>query len=259
MTESDSAVSRGVDILIFSGVCPAAVAAAWVAVCAQALYAEKAPVPWSAVALAAAGTFLVYTIDRLRDLAHDRLSSPARTAFIERNRTVLIGFCLFAAGVSAIAAYRQPPLAWLLLGIAFGLGIFHRRLKGHPTYGILYVAAAWVIVVVGLPAMHAPPGSISAWPILGLAGTLGFVIAANLVGSELREAREGAPALKRLGTARRLALGGLLMSLFVPIELLPSAAANLVALLFFRSSERYGLGVLDGALLAGALLGLALG
>ena len=161
--------------------------------------------------------------------------------------------------ISALCAWSQPLRVWLLLGIAFGLGIFHRRLKGHPAFGILYVALAWVIVVVGLPVAQRPPGSELSVEIILTAATLGFVIAANLVGSELREAEPGFSTFTRLKTARLLALGGLLVSWMAPIPLLPIALANLVALLFFRPSERYGLGVLDGAILAGALIGLMMG
>lgn len=258
MSRSDSAVSRGIDIFLFSGLGPAAVAAALVAVCHEALYAGKAPMPWDAVVLAFAGTDVVYTVDRLRDLSRDRLSSPARTAFVLRNRARLVGLCAFAAAISALTALSQSPVAWLLLALAFGLGIFHRRLKGHPTYGVVYVAAAWVIVVVGLPAAAGPTHLTSFWNLAQSAGVLGLVIAANLVGSELRESEPNAPNAERLRVARALALAGLLVALLGPIPLIPIAVANLLALLFFRSSERYGLGVLDGALLAGALIGLAL-
>jgi hypothetical protein len=259
MGESDSATMRGIDIFIFSGVCPAAVAVTLVALCRQSLYPGFPSTSWVTLALAGAGTFLVYNVDRLRDLTRDRGSSPARTAFVERNQRVLIGLCVAAALTSALCAWSQPPWAWLLLGIAFGLGIFHRRLKGHPAFGILYVALAWVIVVVGLPVVQGPPGSHLGADIALTAATLGFVIAANLVGSELREAEPGPSTDTRLKTARFLALGGLLVSWMAPDPLLPIALANLVALLFFRPSERYGLGVLDGAILAGALIGLMMG
>ena len=149
MLNSESATARGFDLLIFSGTWPAAVAAALVALCGRALSAGTAPVPWGPMALAAAGTLLIYNVDRLRDRAHDRGSSPARTAFVEKNRVPLIFLCGLAALASALLAARQPPLTWAVLATAFSLGIFHRRLKGHPTYGIIYVATAWVLVVVG--------------------------------------------------------------------------------------------------------------
>ena len=259
MGESDSATMRGIDLFIFSGVCPAAVAVALVALCSQSLYPGTGSTSWVTLTLSGAGTFLVYNVDRLRDLTRDRGSSPARTAFVERNQRVLIGLCVGAALISALCAWRQPPRVWLLLGIAFGLGIFHRRLKGHPAFGILYVALAWVIVVVGLPVAHGPPGSHLGGEVILTAVTLGFVIAANLVGSELREAEPGSSTDGRLKTARVLALGGLLVSWMAPIPLIPIALGNLVALLFFQPSERYGLGVLDGAILAGALIGLMMG
>ena len=258
MNRSDSALSRAVDLFLFSGLCPAAVAAAFVAVCHEALFGGAAPMPWSAITLAAAGTLVVYSIDRLRDLSEDGLSSPARTDFVRRNPTLLMTFCGLALGISALTAWQQPPLAWLFLALAFGLGMFHRRLKGHPTFGILYVAAAWVVVVVGLPALAGPPERVSLTSVAPVALVLGVVIAANLVGSELREVEADTPARTRLRTARLLAIAALLIAPLAPGPLLPVAAFNLLALLFFRSSERYGLGVLDGALLVGALVGLGL-
>ena len=150
MNRSDSALSRAVDLFLFSGLCPAAVAAAFVAVCHEALFGGAAPMPWSAITLAAAGTLVVYTLDRLRDLSEDGLSSPARTDFVRRNATLLMTFCGLALGISALTAWQQPPLAWLFLALAFGLGVFHRRLKGHPTFGILYVAAAWVAIPIAV-------------------------------------------------------------------------------------------------------------
>ena len=259
MGESDSATMRGIDLFIFSGICPAAVAVALVALCNQSLPTRPETMPWLTLTLAGAGTFLIYNVDRLRDLARDRATSPARTAFVERNRRLLIGLCAGAAVTSAFCALSQPPLVWLLLSLAFLLGIFHRRLKGHPAFGILYVTLAWIIVVVGLPVAHGPHGSHLHGETLLTAVTLGFVIAANLVGSELREAEPESSTSTRLRTARLLALGGLLVSWLAPLPLLPVALANLAALLFFRPSERYGLGVLDGAILAGALIGLMMG
>lgn len=261
MLDSESATARGFDLLIFSGTWPACVAAALVALCGQALFAGTAPVPWSPMALAAAGTFLVYNVDRLRDQARDRDSSPARTAFVERNRVHLTFLCGFAGLASAFLAARQPPLAWALLATAFSLGIFHRRLKGHPTYGIVYVTAAWVVVVVGLPALSQPAGTFSPERLFWLALVLGTVIAANLVGSELRERAPNEKTAQRLRTARVWALAGVVLAAASPLRLalLPPAVANLLALFFFRYDERYGLGALDGALLGGALIAIALG
>ena len=260
MLDSESATARGFDVLIFSGSWPASVAAALVALCGQTLSTGMAPVPWGPMALAAAGTLLVYNVDRLRDRARDRGSSPARTAFVERNRVRLIFLCGLAALASALLAACQPPLTWILLATAFSLGIFHRRLKGHPTYGIVYVAAAWVVVVVGLPAVGQPAGTFSSERLFWLALVLGAVIAANLIGSELRERSPDEETAKRLRTARVWALAGVVLAAAGPLHLalLPAALANLLALLLFRYDERYGLGVLDGALLAGALIGIGL-
>ena len=53
-------------------------------------------------ALAAAGTLVVYNVDRLRDLEKDRLTAPARSAFVERWRGPLLAL----TAAAAVAATR---------------------------------------------------------------------------------------------------------------------------------------------------------
>ncbi|MFP6639593.1 MAG: hypothetical protein VCC04_05055 [Myxococcota bacterium] len=211
--------------------------------------------------MAATGTLLVYNIDRLRDLDRDRLSSPARTAFVEQHRRGLVGLSALAGLASIPLAMLQPPLAWGLCALALALGLLHRRLKGHLASGFIYVTVAWLLVVVGLPAVGRSPWGMDGGSLAWVAITLGLVISANLLGSELRGLKPGPRTLRRLQIARVLAAAGSLWPSLGPSTgaLVPVGACTFLALLWFRFDERYGLGVLDGALLLGALLGLALG
>ena len=59
----------GVDALAFSSLLPAGAAAALLGAAAAAL---SIPTPWASVGIAAAGTLVVYNVDRLRDVARDR-------------------------------------------------------------------------------------------------------------------------------------------------------------------------------------------
>lgn len=256
-----SLMSRGRDSVLFSGLWPAAVALALVAVCDRALGDPvPSPTPWGAMGLAATGTLVVYNIDRLRDLERDRASSPGRTAFVEQHRGGLVVLAALAALASLLLAIAQPPVTWLLCASALGLGLFHRRLKGHPAYAVIYVTAAWVAVVVGLPAAGQSPRNFDAAALVWVAITLALVIAANVLASELREMQPGPQSPSRLRIARGLAAAGTLLPGLGASTgvLVPVGACTFLALLWFRSDERYGLGVLDGALLLGALLGLAI-
>jgi len=80
------------------------------------------------------------------------------------------------------------------------------------------------------------------------------------------DARDGEVVAERFGmraalrAARWIAGAGVALGLAAPAEILPLAAiplTTLVVLLSFRPSERYGLFVVDGALVAGALLSVA--
>lgn len=262
-TSQASLISRGRDAILFSGLWPAAVAVSLVAVCHRALGGGPlaGPLPWGAMGLAATGTLLVYNVDRLRDLARDQTSSPARSAFVQEHRGALLVLSVLAGLVSLPLAVSQPPLAWAFCGLALGLGLLHRRLKDHANWAVLYVTAAWLAVVVGLPAAGQNPHDIEPRILLWVTMTLGLLICANLLGSELRGLQPGPTTTPRLQVARVLAAAGSLLPSLDPSTgvLVPVGASMFLALVFFRFDERYGLGVLDGALLLGALLGLAVG
>ena len=100
------------DALGFGNGVVAAAAAALAAAASRAM--ELPPDPW-VLALAAAGTLMVYGLDRLRDVSRDREKSPLRTAWVERHRRALtaataLGACVaLAAGHAAAHAWSRSP------------------------------------------------------------------------------------------------------------------------------------------------------
>ncbi len=242
------------DALAFSSVWLAAAAGA---LCAASSLAMGFPPALPVVAIACAGTLVVYTVDRLRDLERDRATTPARSAFVARHARALTRLAaaaiLVALGLTVMLGTR--PL--LLLAPVLAVGLAHRRLKRLPFAKAAYVAAAWLVVVVGLPAVVAGAESNVGWVTALLAAAL----LANAIASNVRD---GEAAIARLGPrlplriARVLAALGIVLGALAPPPVHPLAAvpaATLAALLGFRPSERYGLIVVDGALLAIGVLG----
>ena len=256
---------RIADALLFSSLWLSGAAALLTAAAARAL---GAPAGLAAPGLAFGGTLAIYSLDRLRDVEHDRASAPARTAFVERHRAALAGLGAAGALLGAGCAARLGLAALLPLALALPLAVGHRRLKHLWFAKAPYVTAGWLLVVVGVPAAAARAGG-SAAPTLGrvawVAAVLGLAIFGNAVASNVRDA-EAAAALfggeRALRVARAAAAAGVALALVAPPSVRPLACvalATLAALAAFRPSERYGLGVLDGALALGALGALALG
>jgi hypothetical protein len=239
------------DWLAFPSLLPAAVAAALLLAASQAM---GVPPDWITAGLAAAGTLVVYNVDRLRDVQADRASTPLRTAFIERHRTKLLALTAAAAAASVVLAAMTTRDVQLLCAGVLAIGLLHRRLKARAGWKVLYVTAAWVCVTAGIPAMTARDSGSLPW-VLSIYTT---AIGANLLATRLRAAH--LPMV--LWTARGLALIGCVTAALAPTPVQPLAAipaSELLALAAFRPGERYGLVVIDGALLAGALICLPLG
>lgn len=208
------------------------------------------------LALAAAGAYIVYAVDLLRGLPRDRLTSPLRSAFVERRRTtlrlLLLPAFLICVGAALCVGVRVTLAA---LPVA-GAGFFHRRLKRFDWAKPLYLGAAWTVVTVGLPALHDPVAR-GAWvPAL----VIGCSVSANVLLSSLRDGEGVAARLDRKNTLR--AAGALLVPAGLAPVLLPAAplallcipAAMCVAILAFRPGERAGGIGADGALVAGGAL-----
>jgi len=244
---------QALDALLFSSFWVAAAAAALAGAAGQALGGAAV---WGPLLLAFGGTLAVYDLDRLRDLPRDRGSAPQRSAFVERHLSVLIGLGAAGAGLAAAGAWLCGPRALLPLLPALPLALFHRRLKRLWMAKALYVTAGWLLVVVAVPALAArAPLADAAWA----AGIVGLALFANAVASNVRDDEAAAAVVggeRVLRVARALSAASVAAALAAPPAIRPLGlvgAATLAALLGFRPSERYGLGVVDGALLAGAL------
>jgi hypothetical protein len=254
---------RIADAFLFSSLWLAVAAALLAAAASRAL---GAPAGLAAPALAFGGTLAVYNLDRLRDVARDRASAPARTAFVDRQRVALASLGAAGALLGAGCAAALPPRALAPLALALPLALAHRRLKRFWPAKAPYVSAGWLLVTVGVPAAAARTAGAGVPTLsrVGWAGAvLGLAFLGNAIASNVRDAEAGAAVVghaRALAAARLAAASGAALALFAPPPVRPLglvALATLVALAAFRPSERYGLGVLDGALALGALGALA--
>jgi len=246
------AAACSIDAVVYSSLWLAAAAAALLAAASRAL---ELPVDPRLVGLAACGTLVVYNVDRLRDLERDRLTTPARSAFVTRWRRPLVGLTLAAGCAAALLAWLCGPRALAVLAPTAAAGLLHRRLKHLVWAKGAYIALAWTAVTVGLPwalAGRAAQPAATALVVL-------LAVYANAIASNVRDAEAGAARVglaRALQLARLLAAVGVVVAALGPAPLRPLLAVpllTLLALLAFRADERYGLVVVDGALLAGAL------
>lgn len=204
--------------------------------------------------LTASGTFIIYNLDRLRDVARDRSTSPLRTSFVLRNQRRL---CV-AVGIASIGfaiKLLTVPLPVSLLCLAVGLiGLLHRRLKVVPALKTVYVSIAWVIACVGMPWLASGQPDVGAW----LAGILLASLTANLIASNLPndEARAvDGSAFSTIWLARAMTVLAIGIAFAAPTPLIALVWIPLcetLALARFDNSERYRLVAVDGALLVGA-------
>jgi 4-hydroxybenzoate polyprenyltransferase len=244
------------EALVFSSVWVAAAAGALAMACS---FAMGVPAAIPAVGLAFAGTLVVYNVDRLRDVERDRATTPQRSAFVDRHGGGLALLAIGAGLASLVFALFAGPRVWLLLAPVLILGLFHRRIK-HLTFGkSAYITAAWVAVVVVVPAAIDPDATAIGWA----AAFSASAILANVIACNIRDREVSAALLgegRALFAARACAVGGCLLGLVAPAparSLVALPLATLLVLLPFRPSERYGLVAVDGALLVGALVAAA--
>lgn len=246
---------RLIDILVFSSLWIAAIAALLTAVASRAMGVAIDP---AALVLAAAGALVVYNVDRLRDLERDRDTTPLRVRFVERNRGSLIALTAVAAVAGALAAGPLGREVWALCAGVLALGLLHRRLKIVAIFKGLYITLAWVAVVAAVPRL----ASFGARHFEQVALSLGLAILANVIASSARDGESASALLGDRGAllAARVAAGaGVVASVVGSPEVFPLAcvsASVLLALLLYRPDERFGLVILDGAFLVGALAAL---
>ncbi len=251
-------LSTLLETLAFTNLWVAAAAGALLVAAAQGLGVAPSG---ASVALAVTGTLVVYGVDRLRDLERDRAMTPRRSAFVSTHRDAMAGATALAA-VSAIGiALVSGRETILLLVPVLAIGLLHRRIKHLALAKPAYISAAWLAVVVGVPAVQSPAASHGGWVAIVLAGA----IVANAIASNVRDDEAAAAAWGSavpLHIARTLAAGSVLLGALAPAPVRPLLAVPLVTLLVlvpFRPGERYGLIVVDGALLAGASAAIAIG
>ena len=247
------------DALAFSSLLAAAIGFALSTVASLALNATNG-LHWAL--LTSAGAFVIYNLDRLRDTSRDLSTSPNRTAFIERHRSPLT-LAVAAASILFGGLLFAAPRDVVLLCVAVGvIGLFHRRIKHASAFKAVYVSLAWVAACVGIPAL-ARPGDPLAADSLWAAGILAAALLANLVASNVRDGEaqfEPTRPDRALDFARVCALVGIGLAFGAPRAVAPLgwiALAELLALLPFQKGERYGLLVIDGALLVGSLAAAA--
>ncbi len=243
------------DACLWSSAWLAGAAAALTAAASRALGVSPGP---ALLALVSGGTLSVYAIDRVRDLSRDRVTAPARAAFVARHRRALLALAGVAGAGAAAAALALGPRPLALAALVGALGFAHRRLKRFAPVKPVYLTFAWTAVPVGIPAAANPGAQHLGW----VAGVVGATVLANVMLSNLRD-QEGLAAHYGPKRTRRVAgavlFAGLAAALLGPAAVRPLAAlpaAMGAALLGFRPTERYGALFVDGALLAGALVAL---
>jgi len=205
--------------------------------------------------LTAAGTFIIYNLDRLRDLERDRSTSPTRTAFVSKHRRVLYGAVLITAiGFASVLLTSPRPIIILCLAIGV-VGLFHRRMKQSPALKAIYVSVCWVAACVGLPWLASPDTRLGAW----VAGLFLATLTANLIASNLRDdevIQVSGGHRTILWAARGFSMLSIAVAFAGPAEILPLVwipCCEGLVLFRFRPTERYGHLAVDGALLLGAL------
>jgi len=251
-----SLLLRAFDALAFSSALVACAAAALAAAASRAQ--GFAPEP-AVLALAFCGTVVVYCLDRVRDLARDGQTSPLRSAFVAAHRrAMLAAAALGACGALAAGALAGPRVVAVASAVA-AFGLAHRRLKRFAWAKPLYLTTSWTAVSVGLPAAAASAhASLDLTRLAHAALIVGATVQANVILSNLRDA-EGIAG--RLGASRARTLAAAFCAAALALALLgPSDVRALAALPLamgaavagFRPGERYGAGVVDGALAVGA-------
>lgn len=242
-----------VDAFAFSSLLAASVGFALSFAASLALSAER-PLHWAL--LSGFGAFIIYNLDRLRDTARDQDTSPNRTHFVERHRGRLTYAIALASVIFGGLLFTAPrPIGAICVGIGV-VGFMHRRIKQAAALKTLYVSLAWTAGCVGIPWQAAGRPVAGIW----LAGIILPILGANLIASNVRD-NETQVLRGRPELALRMGLAAVVVALallaMAPSELRPVAwiaGAQGLALVGFRPGERYGLLVVDGALLAGSVL-----
>ena len=180
--------------LLWTNIVIAGSAAGWAAVTLQTL---RLPRDWPLISLAFCLALGFYTRDRLDERTHhaDRLSMPARTAWMRRHRAWLKGlvWASFLASLTLVVA-RPPAALPLLAGLGFALSYTLRWLpwrgrrygwKHLPGLKMPFVASLWALTAVLTPAtVYAQLWTARTWL---LAGAVCALVMVQILLNDLRD------------------------------------------------------------------------
>jgi 4-hydroxybenzoate polyprenyltransferase len=223
--------------------------------------------PISTLAMVFCGSWGVYLLDRLWDVARDRHAHPTRAYRFRSRPRRITAAAVVGVVVAGILGLRQISSVQILLVAVFLLSLAHHALKQVPWLKPTYIALSWWAVTVGIPILHhLRPGTVSSsdaeiWSVL----PLGLAIGANVLACDAADRDAEAARLSPMQLwwiARGLATAGLLVSwgigdiasLWIPIP-----ACVLLSLLPFRPTAQWTASAVDGSLLVGGLLVLVWG
>lgn len=213
----------------------------WVALCALSLLgaASRGMGVWAGpelLAVTALGTLAVYGFDRW---------------IVRRNSRPW--WLLF--GIAAVVVGMQlPPSAIRILGGVCALALVHHWLREVPWFKPVYIALAWLGVVVGLPWVIRGEGPIPAAALPIALAIVANVLACDAVDREAEAAQIGPGRVWWIG--RVVAGVGVIVGWPEPAAVVP--AAMLIAMVRWPASRWWAEWVLDGALLVGGVVAIAL-
>jgi hypothetical protein len=160
-----------------------------------------------------------------------------------------------ACGIGAvIVGLRLPREAIAILAGVCALAVVHARLRRFAWLKPLYIALAWLAVVVGLPWVMRGPGPLPTVALPIVFAILANVLACDAVDREA-EAAQISPA-RVYWIARVVAAAGVLSGIPDPAAVIPGAM--LVAMVRWPVTRWWAERGLDGALLVGGGLALVL-
>lgn len=218
--------------------------------------------PTSTLVMVFCGSWGVYLLDRLWDVARDRHAHPTRAYRFRSRPRRIAAAAVVGIAVAVVLGLRQIPSVRVLLGAVFLLSLAHHALKHVPWLKPAYIALSWWAVTVGIPLLHHwRPGTASSsaaevWSVL----PLGLAIGANVLACDAADRDAEAARLSSAQlwwVARGLATVGLLLSwgiggialLWIPVPL-----CVLLSLLPLRPTAQWTASAVDGSLLLGGLL-----
>ena len=214
----------------------------WVALCAVALLVAAARSMGiqpgaELIGVTGLGTIAVYGFDRW---------TAGRAGWLQ----------WLVPGIGAVVVgVRLPVNAIAILTGVCALAFLHSRLRRFAWVKPLYITCAWLGVVVGLPWVIRGSG-----PVPTVVLPIALAIIANVLACDAidREAEAAQIGPKRVWwIARGVALLGVVVGFPEPAAFIPGAM--LVAMFRWPVTHWWAERVLDGALLAGGALAIALG